>query len=300
MLLPSSAIDFFLDHLKTNKGYSLNTINAYSQDLCDWLGFIQKQANARLDIKIDDIHNYFSSVSVKQLSAKSQARRLSSLRSFYKFLNREKLSQNSAVFAFSLPKIPKHLPHTMDSHTLNNIMQSIEKNAIGFRDLAIFELLFSCGLRVSELCHLELTQVKLNQNLVMVFGKASKERLVPMTDVAVLALSDYIHQYRSKILKQDSSPYVFVSQKSKRLSRQALWQMIKKRAKACGVYNISPHTLRHTFASSLLEGGADLRSVQSMLGHESLSSTQIYTHVSRKHVKEAYEKFHIRAKKANR
>lgn len=293
-----SALELFLEFIRVTRNFSVHTVEAYAKDLQKMSAFFSSTQNLTSpnDLTPQNEQAFFKQLSHEGASAKTQARFLSSLRSFYKFLRQENLSRIEP--AFSYPKLGKTLPKVMNLSQLEGLFESVPLSTPkGMRDRAILELFFSSGLRVSELTELTLEHLHVADKLIQVFGKGSKERLVPLGDTALHWIETYLHHARPHYAKARPTSALFLSARGTKMTRQTVWHRIKHYAKNLSLpSNVSPHTLRHSFATELLEGGADLRSVQSLLGHENLSTTQIYTHVSKKHVREAYQKHHPRAK----
>ena len=230
------------------------------------------------------------------LSARSRARHLVTLRGFYKFLVQENILQRDPAELIDLPKSSLNLPHALTVDEVKLLLTTPDLNKPnGLRDTAMLELLYAAGLRVSELINLKIQDVNLEAGFVRVFGKGSKERIVPIGYFAIETIENYIKNSRPRLLKHIVSPYLFVARAGKPMTRQGFWKLLKRYAQHAGfIKKITPHSLRHSFASHLLEGGADLRAVQVMLGHVDISTTQIYTHVAREHLKKAHAKFHPR------
>jgi integrase/recombinase XerD len=289
--------DQFLSYLLVEKGLSNQTIEAYSLDLTAYLTFLHQEG-------IDDISQADMLYILKHLirlrdaglNARSRARHLVTLRGFYKFLTQENHLKKDPARTIDLPKTGLKLPEVISIEEVALLLKAPRlDNPRGLRDAAMLEILYAAGLRVSELLHLKLHDVNLEAGFVKVFGKGSKERLIPIGRHAQDMLRDYLHSARLLLLKQHTSHYVFVARAGKPMSRQGFWKRIKQYALKAGLNKrITPHTFRHSFASHLLEGGADLRAVQVMLGHVDISTTQIYTHVTRDHIKRIHDKLHPR------
>ena len=231
------------------------------------------------------------------LAAKSIARIISSIRSYHNFLSSEKIIKENPALNLDSPKIPKKLPEVLSEKEISNITESIDDSyQFAKRDKAIIEMLYSCGIRVTELCDLETSNLFFDDDLIRVMGKGSKERLLPIGGRAKRFLDDYLIHTRHKLIKKTSSSSVFVSRNGKPLTRAMINNILKKWCLASGITkSVSPHTLRHSFATHLLEGGADLRFVQALLGHSDISTTQIYTHLDKHHLKEIYKTHHPRS-----
>jgi integrase/recombinase XerD len=288
-------VDQFFAHLKVERGLSDNTVRSYSRDLMRFLNFLDREKRTPLNLSRETLSGYVRHLG-KKLSARSVARHVSSLRRFYRFLVREgKLEVNPARLLES-PKLPRKLPGTLSPEEVELLISAPKSvNAKGQRDLAMLELLYATGLRVSELVGLKLSNINLEPGYVRTLGKGSKERVVPMGEKARMALSLYLQEGRNALNRRTNSAYLFLNFRGKRLTRQGFWKILKGYASQAGIKkNITPHSLRHSFASHLLEAGADLRSVQMMLGHSDISTTQIYTHVTRKRLIQLHETCHPR------
>ena len=241
--------------------------------------------------------NIWEPYETRKLSGRTQARILSALRSFYRFLQEESLRKDNPTLPLQGPKPRRTLPHTLSELEVETLIhQPKTESPRGLRDAAMLEVLYATGLRVSELISLTLDQLELEAHLIRTIGKGSKERLVPIGKAATRCLTEYLDKGRPPLLKYPMAPYVFLNNRGGRLSRQGFWKILGQYGRQAGILKkISPHTLRHTFATHLLEGGADLRSIQTMLGHADISTTQIYTLVTHEHLREAYRRYHPRA-----
>lgn len=290
-------IDRFINHLSVEKGLSPNTLSAYAQDLQKLTEFIDQKGISGPDrIERKEILLFLSDLKRRALAASSTARILSTLRTFFQFLITEGVLQqdpfahiHSPRQAFRLPKVL----HPTEVEALLNFPKG--DNPIGLRNDAMIELLYATGLRVSELVSLPMGAVNLESGYLIAHGKGSKERLVPIGKCAREKLSRYLTFARPLLLKTKIATLLFINRSGKGISRQAFWMQLKKTARKAGIRrSITPHMLRHSFASHLLEGGADLRSVQMLLGHTDISTTQIYTHVAREQLKRTHQKTHPR------
>ncbi len=293
---PEDILRTFLDYLSVEKGLSSNTIQSYSLDLQKLFQFFQKRKIAYAKAKEEDLINFIHHHSRANLSPRSLARIISSTRSFYRFLLLDGIIAKSPATNLSTPKLWMDLPKFLTEQEVEKLLaQPEEKNARDLRDKAMLELLYATGLRVSELVTLQVKNVNLEQGYVLCQGKGGKERIVPFGFSARVALGDYLQKARPKLLKRED-PSLFLSSRGGAFTRQGFWKMLKRYSRQAGLGNkISPHVLRHSFATHLLERGADLRSVQLMLGHSQITTTQIYTHVSRKHMRKVYDKYHPRS-----
>lgn len=286
-------------YLKKEKGSSKNTISSYLRDLEQYRVFLEKyhKVNHPKQISRKHIEGFLKSLQ-KRVKGKTVARKLTSIKSFHQFLFLENEVEVDITKDFSSPKIEKSLPKVLSIDEVIRILEQVDKNTdLGLRNKALLELIYGSGLRVSELLDIKIEDIHLNQSYVIVEGKGNKERMVPISDMANIALRKYIVDARENILKENKTNYLFLNQDGTRLSRQGFFKVLKKIANDAGVTSeCSPHTLRHSFATHLLENGMDLRTLQLLLGHEDISTTQIYTHISQKRIKEIYQQAHPRAK----
>ena len=289
-------IDLFMDNLAVERGLSANTIAAYSSDLRSFQDYL-RQSGVRLwrEVSHGSVSGYIQQLG-PSFSPRSRARRLAALRTFFRFLQKAGLIEGNPASLVQFPKLGPQLPKALTSAQIESLLsQPDSSKPLGQRDRAMFELLYGCGLRVSELAELQLRQVVLEPGYLIVRGKGEKERLVPMGELASECLRTYLGDGRIKLLKKGAVAEVFVNGRGRSISRQGIWKIIKARArKAAIAEEITPHMLRHSFATHLLENGADLRSLQVMLGHADISTTQIYTHVARERLKEIHRKYHPR------
>ena len=287
-------IDSFLDALWMERGLSENTLSAYRSDLTKFCLWVQQQNIEIVNVASTDILAYLALPGSK--SVRTVARRLSSLRRLYEYLLREDQIKQNPVSNVDAPRLGRSLPKSLTESEVEALLDApdIDTN-LGLRDKAMLELLYATGLRVSELVCLTLQQLNLRQGVVRVTGKGNKERLVPLGEEATQWLDRYITHARSGILNQTMSDALFPSNRGKAMTRQTFWHMIKRYAVVAGVKkNLSPHVLRHAFATHLINHGADLRVVQMLLGHSDISTTQIYTHVARERLKGLHSEHHPR------
>ena len=291
-----SEIDLFMDSLAVERGLSANTIAAYSSDLRSFQDYL-KESGVCLwrEVSYSSISGYIQQLG-HSFSPRSRARRLAALRTFFRFLQKAGLIEGNPASMVQFPKLGPQLPKALTSAQIESLLSQPDlTKPLGQRDRAMFELLYGCGLRVSELAELQLRQIVLEPGYLIVKGKGEKERLVPMGELAAECLRTYLEDGRIKLLKKGAVAEVFVNGRGRSISRQGIWKIIKARArKAAIAEEITPHMLRHSFATHLLENGADLRSLQVMLGHADISTTQIYTHVARERLKEIHRKYHPR------
>ncbi len=288
-------LDAFIAHLKVERGLAGNTVRGYSRDLLRFLTFLETLDRAPEEATREDVSAFVGSLR-GGLSARSAARNLSAVRMFFRFLVAEGKIRTSPARLVEAPKLPRRLPEILSPEDVDRLLvQPDSSRPAGSRDRAMLELLYATGLRVSELTGLKLQNVNLEAGFVRMMGKGSKERVVPMGDKARGALQAFLAEGRPALLGNRTSSYLFVNARGRPLTRQGFWKIIKRYGRSAGIRgSITPHGLRHAFASHLLEGGADLRSVQIMLGHEDISTTQIYTHVTRERLKRIHEKHHPR------
>ncbi len=271
----------FRRYLKLEKGHSENTVDAYMHDIEKLSSYLKAEKVDVLDVKLDDLEHFAASISEIGIGARSLARILSGVRHFYRFLVLDGYLEADPTELLESPKQPQHLPEVLSTAEVDIILQSIDLSKWeGQRNKAIIEVLFSCGLRVSELTNLKLSNLYLDDLYIRVMGKGSKERLVPISPRAVEELNYWFLDRNQMVIKEGEEDYVFLNRRGAHLTRTMILIMLKRYAKGAGIKKtISPHTLRHSFATALLEGGADLRSIQAMLGHESVVTTEIYTHI---------------------
>ncbi len=290
-------LELFLDYLNAERGLSPNTVSSYANDLKKYFRFLLSNGIKHISqIEKTHIINFIEKERTQGSALSSIARRLSSLKSFHRFLLREKIVRIDPSSTIESPRLWKKIPQVLDAKEVERLLSSPNiRKPRGLRDKAILELLYASGLRVSELGSLRVRDVNLEVGFIKVRGKGGKERLVPLGDVALHFLKRYIEEVRPKLLRNKSSDFLFISSFKKNLSRQSIWKMIKSYIKKARIKKeVSPHTLRHSFATHLIERGADLRSVQEMLGHSNISTTQIYTHINKIRLKEIHRKFHPR------
>lgn len=288
-------LDHFINYLRIERGLAKNTVESYSRDLLRFSKFLEDQGYAPLEVSRDQIAQYITLLG-KDLAARSVARNISAIKSFFRFLVSEGRIEDNPARLIETPRTSLRLPEVLTQEEIERLLAQPNENVSrGRRDRAMLECLYATGLRVSELVNLKISNVNLEAGYLRTLGKGSKERLVPIGDTALEAIKDYLSDGRPDFTKGRISPYVFLSSRCHPLSRQGFWKIIKKYGLKAGIKKrISPHSIRHSFATHLIGAGADLRSVQVMLGHEDISTTQIYTHVSREHLKKAHEKYHPR------
>jgi len=287
----------FLSYLSAERGLARNTVAAYRDDLGTYLEFIAGQKIDTLSkTSRGEVTAFMLSQKEKGISPNSIARRLAAIKTFYRFLVRERILKNDPTGLIDTPKLWKKVPDTLSTNEVDALLAqpNIRKNQ-GIRDKAILETFYATGMRVSEVCGLKTENVNLEVGFLRCIGKGNKERIIPLGKKAIAAITRYISSSRPRLLKQKECEYLFVSRSGKRISRQSLWKLIKQYARLARIKKpIKPHILRHSFATHLLERGADLRSVQEMLGHSNISTTQIYTHISKDRLKSIHRSFHPR------
>lgn len=290
-------IESFLDALWSERGLSQNTLSAYGRDLSALAEWQSKNKRTLLSSSNAELLEYIS-VKIKQGSkSRSVARTISTLRRFFRYQVRERNISEDPTALIELPKLGKSLPNSLSESNVESLLNAPDiSDPIGLRDRAMLELLYATGLRVTELVSLEYKQINLQQGVVRVIGKGNKERLVPMGDEAVTWINQYLNEARSELLKSGGvSNSLFVTKRGSGMTRQAFWYLIKRYAIVAGItQKLSPHTLRHAFATHLLNYGADLRVVQLLLGHSDLSTTQIYTHIANSRLQSLHQTHHPR------
>lgn len=283
-------------YLQLEKNYSVNTIEAYQSDLRRLLAFLDERSLAVTDVRLEDLEAFASTLHEHAVSPMSQARILSGIRSFYRYLLLDGFIDSDPTELLESPRLGEHLPEVLSTEEVDRLEDSIDRSkAEGQRNRAIIEVLFSCGLRVSELVNLKLSSLYLDDRFVRVVGKGRKERLVPISFRAVHELELWFADRVHLDIKPGEEDYVFLNRRGHHLTRTMILIMIKRQAEAAGIRKtISPHTLRHSFATALLKGGADLRAIQAMLGHEDIGTTEIYTHIDAPMLREAILHHHPR------
>ncbi len=291
-------INEYLTILKLEKNLSDNTTASYKNDLGSFFKFIAEyRITDPSGIKTDHIRNFFNSLKDIGLSRSSAARYFSSLKGFFSYLFKNNYITGNPMEKLSAPKLSKNLPSVLSVKEIDEILsQPYIKDKFGLRDKSLLEIFYACGLRVSELLNLKLSSLYFTEEIIRVFGKGSKERLVPIGQSAIKWTERYIKSGRPLLIKGlKSENYLFLNSRGSKLSRMGIWKIVDKYAKEAGIKKeVHPHTFRHSFATHLLEGGADLRAVQEMLGHADISTTQIYTHIDREYIKQEHKQFHPR------
>ena len=287
----------YIEHLDTVRGLAANTLAAYDRDLDGYLEFLAERGRrAPAQVTRDDVRDYLAAEHDKERAASTRARRLSSIRNFHRFLVQEDLAAESPVEGWKGPRRIRRLPGVLRVPEIERLLAAPDPTtALGLRDRALLELAYAAGLRVSELCDLRLEALDTSSALVRVFGKGRKERLVPVGRAALAAVARYRSEARPRLVRGRQVATLFVNARGGNLSRMGFWKILRRHVQAAGLRSrVTPHTLRHSFATHLLEGGADLRVVQELLGHADIGTTQIYTQVDRQYLNEVYRTFHPR------
>jgi integrase/recombinase XerD len=284
----------FLNYLAVEKGLAKNTLESYERDLRRYL--LSMKTKRPDEITQSDVISFMALLSSGGISTRSAARGLAAIRGFHKYLLTDGLAQTDPAVNLETPRGWKRLPKTLSSADVDSLLNQPDASTlIGLRDKAMLEMIYATGLRVSELVGLRMPDVNLERGFLVVMGKGSKERAVPMGETAITAVKAYLARARQGLLKGKDSEMLFISSQRRGMTRQMFWERIRFYTVKAGIgKNVSPHTLRHSFATHLLDNGADLRAVQAMLGHSDISTTQIYTHVSRERLKKIHEKYHPR------
>jgi len=289
-------VDRYLNHLATERGLAGNTLAAYGRDLAAFVDHLERHqlTNARA-IQVRDVVSFLEALQQRGLTARSRARMLAAIRGLFAFLLREEEVTADPSREIHLPRLGQRLPRSLGAEEITQLLFSPEDGALAQRDGAMFELVYATGLRVSEAVSLKVSQVNLEAGYLTVIGKGGKERAVPVGACARQRLLEYLQTARPAILDGRLSPQLFVNRNGRPLSRQGFWKRLRLAVRRAGIAGkVSPHTLRHAFATHMVEGGADLRAVQMMLGHADIASTQIYTHVARDRLRAVHRKFHPR------
>ncbi len=292
-------LDDFINFLAIERNLAANTISAYASDLVKYIEFLSARGIGDFnDVKPEDIVAYITQLRKDELSSFTIARNLSALRMFHRFLVSENVTDANPTESISSPRLAKRLPQVLEQFEIDRLIEQPDTTTVlGQRDRALLEFAYATGVRVSELIAISLNDLMLDDQLVRVFGKGSRVRLVPIGEQAIAAVTQYLQQSRPRLLKQHRTSTLFLNQQGKGLTRMGFWKILRKYAIQAGITrSVSPHTLRHSFATHLIEGGADLRAVQEMMGHVNIATTQIYTHLDREYLKEVHRTFHPREK----
>lgn len=299
MIEPDILIQRFINYTRLERGLSENSSIAYRRDLSDFDDFAKANEKSLFAVSYSDVLAYLRQLQQKGLASSTLARRINSLKSFYRFLVAEGLIKDNPISLMESIKQWHKLPSVLSIDEVDRLLETSNLSGTGklsLRNKAIFEILYATGIRVSELVNINQDDINLNVGYLRCIGKGNKERIIPIGKKATEAVMKYLQEERPRIVAKAQNRYLFLTKSGKRLTRQLVWQLIKDLSHRAGLnQEISPHTLRHSFATHLLERGADLRSLQEMLGHASISTTQQYTHVDQKRLKEIHSKFHPRA-----
>ena len=294
----SEQVEDYLRYSQVERGLSNNTITAYRQDLTSFISFLQQENFTSWPTQALDVDAFLAEQRDQNKATSSISRLITSLRKFYQWLVRQNIQKLNPMLEIDSPKKRHTLPVALTINEVNKLLQQPDtKKKLGLRDRALLETLYATGIRVSELINLKFTDLHEELKLVKIFGKGSKERLIPISAVALSWIDSYKEKVRDPLILKigRNNDFIFLNSRGGSLTRQAVWQIIKHYCKLAGIQkNVTPHTLRHTFATHLLENGADLRVVQEILGHSDISTTQIYTNLSQKHILQVYEKTHPR------
>jgi integrase/recombinase XerD len=291
------AVSEFLDYVRVEKGLATNSLASYGRDLAGFAEYLKRLGKTPEQIRRDDVRDYLASLYRRGLSARSVARHLVSLRNFFRFLLQEGEIQSDPALQVDAPKIGHTLPKYLTTEEVDALLaQPDPSTPAGLRDRALLEVLYATGMRVSELVNLRWEDFEVNLGVVRCRGKGSKERLIPVGKSALAAVEAYWREGRGKLARKTAAPFLFLNRRGTRLSRVGFWKILGQYGRAAGIpAPLSPHLVRHSFATHLLERGADLRSIQLMLGHSDISTTQIYTHVLKERLKQVYHAHHPRA-----
>jgi integrase/recombinase XerD len=300
-------IDSFLNYLAVEKGFSGNTVDAYRNDLNQLADFAEKEIAKRGNMPSwagfsrQDMLSYLLDLKERNYAVTTLARKIAAAKSFFGFMLAEGKIKSNPMEKISSPKVGKPLPDAISISQVRQLIDQPSKSSApeAKRDRAMLELLYASGMRVSELVSLNLNDIDTQGNYVRCFGKGNKERMIPIYQQAARVVDEYIREVRPRLVHSNTETALFVNQRGDRLTRQGLWQILKAYAKSAGLgKQVTPHTLRHSFATHMLSGGADLRSVQELLGHANIATTQIYTHLTSDHIRRTYDKAHPRAKQS--
>lgn len=294
---PDDLITEFSNYLRVERGLSDNSIFSYLSDINKLDRFLTAEEHQLAEVGTSEIKAFLREETKKNLSTRTRARVIASLRQFYNYLVQNSLISENPMQNIDAPRIEKKLPDFLTVDEIRKLFSFFDMNhPLEARDRTMFELLYSCGLRISESVNLKLSDIDTENMFLNIVGKGGRERLVPFGEVALELIEYYQKDARARILRDNTSPYLFVSKKGGHLSRKSAWRLLKKYIDRAGIEkNITPHTLRHSFATHLLQNNADLRSVQELLGHIDISTTQVYTHLAANELSETHEKFHPRS-----
>lgn len=293
----SAEVDAFMVYMELERGMSRNTVASYERDLVDLVKFLKKNAVEKSSqVTLELLREWLSELQKEGCCARTVSRKLSALRSFYKFLVKNAYVKENIATQLRRPRAGRHLPETLTADEMGRLLDMpFEDNPLGMRDAAILELMYSCGMRATELCELTLQAVDLENRFLRIYGKGSKERIVPFGSCACEKLKRYLTLARPQLVSEKTGGHLFLTQRGTKISRKTLWYYVKEYVARAGITKkVYPHMLRHSFATHLLENGADLRAIQEMLGHSDISTTQIYTAVDTHRLLAGYKKYHRR------
>lgn len=293
-------IEQFEAYIRFEKGLSGNTVVGYGNDVSKVISFVEDRGIDLTSVKLDDLHEFLASLHDIGISPRSQARIVSGIRAFFHFLKMEGYINENPAALLDLPKVGRRLPDVLTVDEIDYMEEKCDEGTFeGLRNRTIVEVAYSCGLRVSELVDLKISNIYIEEEYLIVDGKGSKQRMIPMSGTAVSLINGYMELRGERVIKKGSEDFLFVNRRGSKMSRVMVFYIIKDLCEKCGIKkNISPHTLRHSFATHLLEGGANLRAIQQMLGHESITTTEIYVHIDRTFLKNEILKHHPRNKVA--
>lgn len=285
--------------LTLEKGASKNTVESYGDDIDKLVKFFSSPYKSLADVTEDDLHEFLAALYDVGIGARSQARIISGIRSFFHFLKMEGYIETNPTEMLELPRIGMKLPTVLSVEDIDNMENATDSETFeGVRNRAIIETLYSCGLRVSELVNLKMSDIYMDEEYIIVFGKGQKQRMIPVSKSAISCILDYLEWRENLVVKKGSENILFLNRRGGQMTRQMVFFIVRRLCEQCGINKtISPHTLRHSFATHLLEGGANLRAIQQMLGHESITTTEIYVHVDRTYLREEILKYHPRNNK---
>jgi integrase/recombinase XerD len=288
----------YLSVLSLEKNLSPNTVSSYKNDISSFINFLSdRNIDDPSQINYQDIIDFFKELNELGLSKTSAARYYSSLKGFFKYLSLNNYIKSNPIEKVETPKLSKNLPNVLSFNEVEKILNQPNTNdKFGLRDKAILELFYACGVRISELLNLKISDLFFSEEMIRVFGKGSKERLIPIGESAINWITNYLKNSRPLLMKKlKSENYLFLNSRGTKLSRMGVWKIVDRYVTEAGIKKeVHPHTFRHSFATHLLEGGADLRAVQEMLGHSDISTTQIYTHIDREYIKQVHKEYHPR------
>jgi len=291
----SSTISGFKTYLQLERALASNTIEAYMHDMDLFSSYCIQESLLPNQLQLKDLQEFLVSIQKWNAAPSTQARLISGIRAYFKYLQLEKIVKHNPTELLEMPKLKRKLPDTLSHDEVMSMIDSIDVSQMnGHRNRAVIKILYGCGLRASELVNLKLSNIFREEQYIRVIGKGSKERLIPINEDAIEEIDFYNQQYRNKItISPGNEDFVFLNRRGKMISRVSIFTIVKTAAETAGINkSISPHTLRHSFATELVKNGADLRAVQDMLGHASITTTEIYTHLDRKHLKQTLQRFH--------